>query len=332
MKRNSGYAALTRAISGGQYSSSGGVPPHVRAKISLHISIAMSQRSPSHCAARSSSVSPTASRSAGRERVELHDVRPRREVRVAPAGDPARADLHRPDRIGRVAGHQQLRARRGPRVVGRDVVRDVVEDQLQPELRQPGARDGQRVAPAEPRVDHVVAHAVGRADHVRVAQVGQRGAVARLEPGVVARDRQPRRAPLPDAHQPDRLDPRQRDGLPRDLVQPPPGEPDRRVDLVDHGAQRAFDLVEQRHRAGPARLVARPDPGAVVAVEVLVEQDQVAPVRVGLELLHRPVDRPLPVFPRVNVFVSRCPITPATCASVSSRPEPVGHSTLNSSP
>ena len=65
MKRNSGYAALTRAISGGQYSSSGGVPPHVRAKISLHISIAMSQRSPSHCAARSSSVSPTASRSAG---------------------------------------------------------------------------------------------------------------------------------------------------------------------------------------------------------------------------------------------------------------------------
>src|SRR5262245_30955333 len=35
--------------------------------------------------------------------------------------------------------------------------------------------------------------------------------------------------------------------------------------------------------AGPARLMAGAQAGAVVAVEVLVEQDQVAPVRIGLE-------------------------------------------------
>ena len=50
-QRGPGCAALTRAISGGQYSSAGAAParsPHVRAKTSLVISIAMSQRSPSH--------------------------------------------------------------------------------------------------------------------------------------------------------------------------------------------------------------------------------------------------------------------------------------------
>src|SRR5213596_3707724 len=43
--------------------------------------------------------------------------------------------------------------------------------------------------------------------------------------------------------------------------------------------------------AGPARLVARADAGAGVAVEVLVEEDQVAPVGVALELLRPAVDR-----------------------------------------
>ena len=43
---------------------------------------------------------------------------------------------------------------------------------------------------------------------------------------------------------------------------------------------------------GPAGLVARAKAGAVVAVEVLVEEDVVAPVRVVLELLRAAVDRP----------------------------------------
>src|SRR6184192_2750339 len=42
-------------------------------------------------------------------------------------------------------------------------------------------------------------------------------------------------------------------------------------------------LEELGDEAGPARLVARADAGAVVAVEVLVEQNHVAPVRVALE-------------------------------------------------
>src|SRR5262249_60394140 len=46
---------------------------------------------------------------------------------------------------------------------------------------------------------------------------------------------------------------------------------------------------------GPAGLMARADPGAVVAVEVLVEEHEVAPVRVVLEFLGTAVDRPPPV-------------------------------------
>ena len=65
----------------------GGSRPHVRAKTSLVISIAMSQRRPSHCEPTSTSMSATALAQPAGERVELHDVRPRREVRVAAAGD-----------------------------------------------------------------------------------------------------------------------------------------------------------------------------------------------------------------------------------------------------
>src|SRR5947208_2087314 len=43
-------------------------------------------------------------------------------------------------------------------------------------------------------------------------------------------------------------------------------------------------LEELSNKAGPARLVAGADAGAVVAVEVLIEEDQVAPGRIALEL------------------------------------------------
>jgi len=52
-------------------------------------------------------------------------------------------------------------------------------------------------------------------------------------------------------------------------------------------------LLEQfGHEPRPARLVARADAGAVVAVEVLVEEEQVAPVGIALELFSAAVDRP----------------------------------------
>src|SRR5947209_15001560 len=63
----------------------------------------------------------------------------------------------------------------------------------------------------------------------------------------------------------------------------------------DPGWLLAALLEELGDEAGPARLVARADAGAVVAVEVLVEQNHVAPVRVALELLRVAVDRPAAV-------------------------------------
>jgi hypothetical protein len=47
----------------------------------------------------------------------------------------------------------------------------------------------------------------------------------------------------------------------------------------------AADLDDAGDQPGPARLVAGAEPGAVVAVEVLVEQDLVLPLGIGLEAL-----------------------------------------------
>ncbi len=45
------------------------------------------------------------------------------------------------------------------------------------------------------------------------------------------------------------------------------------------------EQIEQaRDETGPPRLVAGPEPRSVVAVEVLIEEDQIAPVRIVLKL------------------------------------------------
>src|SRR3954447_26038393 len=59
--------------------------------------------------------------------------------------------------------------------------------------------------------------------------------------------------------------------------------------------QQVLLLDHARDHAGPARLVARTDAGAVVTVEVLVEEDQVPPVRVLLELRGAAVGRTMAV-------------------------------------
>ena len=116
----------------------------------------------------------------------------------------------------------------------------------------------------------------------------------------------------------------------------------RGVDLVDRRAAAGASAASQRRCRspsrnssatvpGPAGLVAGAEAGAVVAVEVLVEQQQVAPVRVGLELLDAAVHRPAAVLVRAGTSrVSRPAISSATSRRFSSRPEPVGHSTLKS--
>ena len=114
MKRNSGCAALTRAISGGQYSSAGrrpapGAGEDVVAHQHRHVA-AQPVALPGQLEQRVADGLPQRRR----ERVELDDVRPRREVRVAPARDPARADLDRADRIRRVARHAAAPAAHRP--------------------------------------------------------------------------------------------------------------------------------------------------------------------------------------------------------------------------
>ena len=60
--------------------------------------------------------------------------------------------------------------------------------------------------------------------------------------------------------------------------------------------QKAVQLDGLGDEPCPAGLMAGPEPGTIVAVEVLIEQYVVAPVRVGLELLCAAVDGSPAVF------------------------------------
>ncbi|HYX59139.1 MAG TPA: hypothetical protein VE888_09030, partial [Streptosporangiaceae bacterium] len=67
--------------------------------------------------------------------------------------------------------------------------------------------------------------------------------------------------------------------------------------VLEHGigVELTHALDQPGHEAGPAGLVGGTQPGSVVAVEVLVEQDQVTPVRVVLKEPGSAVDGALPV-------------------------------------
>src|SRR5262245_5203871 len=54
-------------------------------------------------------------------------------------------------------------------------------------------------------------------------------------------------------------------------------------------------LNQLRHQTGPARLVIGAETATAVAVEILVEEHQITPVLVGLELLDFAVDRTAPI-------------------------------------
>ena len=187
---------LHAPITSGQNSVAGGVR-RARPRCARRprgSSIAMSQRTPSHCAAmRASSVARRRAQR-GRERVELGDVRPRREVRVAAVGEIPSARRAEGRGVARDvvlgAADVGVRALREPRVVGRGVVGDVVEDQVQPVAASDVARGGEPRRATEAGGDDVVAHAVGRADDVAVGQVRQGRADSARSPGR-RRDRQP---------------------------------------------------------------------------------------------------------------------------------------------
>ena len=129
----------------------------------------------------------------GGECVELHDVRPRREVRIPTSGQHGAVDRDEGSRVVlellAAAAHEEFRVRARPRVVGCDVVGDEVQDEPQSVPGQRGAGAGQAVASAEARVDLVVGDAVRRPDDVVGSVVGQHGLEALDQLGVVQRDR-----------------------------------------------------------------------------------------------------------------------------------------------
>ena len=96
--------------------------------------------------------------------------------------------------------------------------------------------------------------------------------------------------------------------------------------------QTAEELDQLSHQSGPARLVARPQARAVVAMEIFVEQDVVLPVWIGLKFLRAAVNRPPPgLVPQED---PRQPVGDlvATSNRFIRLPEPVGHSILKLSP
>ena len=155
---------------------------------------------------------------AGREGVELDDVRPGGEVRVAAVRDDDVADADERRRLALevrlVAPDEVLRVVSQPRMVGRDMVGNEVEDQPEPVPGERLAGDRQPLGAAEASVRDVVADAVRRADDVGRREVGQGTPEALEERRVLESDGDPRRAPLPHTHQPDGIEPERGDRLP----------------------------------------------------------------------------------------------------------------------
>src|SRR5579863_1156274 len=184
-----------------------------------------------------------------RESIELHHVRPRREVGISPTGhDPSRCADERLGLLVQVllgSMKQAFRPLARPWVIGGHVIGDVVQDQAQPPGCELRARCRQSERAAESLVDRVVAHAIWRTDDVASLQVREGCTERALQARVGKRDAKSFRAPLPHSHQPDRIDRQRSQRIPlgvRHLVEPqwPPAaapeslEPCGRVDLV-HG-------------------------------------------------------------------------------------------------
>jgi hypothetical protein len=62
------------------------------------------------------------------------------------------------------------------------------------------------------------------------------------------------------------------------------------------------EIYQERQQSGPAVLATLPNSGSLVAVEILVEQDVVTPIAVGLELFRSTINRPTStVIPEENL-------------------------------
>ena len=156
----------------------------------------------------------------GRERVQLHDVRPGGEVRVAAVREHAAADARR-TRPGRARGPRRSHARStrdAPPSTGGRARRDSARSRGSSPTsalgeRRACGREARR--PAQVRVDRVAADAVRRADDIlRSRRRAGRAGSSPPGPSFCERDRDPGRAALPDAHQPDDVEAERGDRVP----------------------------------------------------------------------------------------------------------------------
>src|SRR5262245_29271388 len=76
------------------------------------------------------------------------------------------------------------------------------------------------------------------------------------------------------------------------------------------GVEEAEELDAHGHESRPAGLMAGPRSGAVITMKVLIEEEVVAPMGVGLKLLGPPVDGPATAFiTQKDAREPRCDLT-----------------------
>src|SRR5438477_4265950 len=184
--------------------------------------------------------------------VELRRVGPAGEVRVAPVGEPtcAGSRAQPPVVVGLTrqvvvaAMHIELRPLANPRMIERRVVGDEVQHQAQVAFGEPLAKELERAGAAEVTVHDVLADGEWRAGDVVRREVGENLAIFVLPLGLAQRDPSPGLPCLPNAEQPDPVEPVGRDAVEDRVVHvgergrpvaraPQLVEPDTRVDLVE---------------------------------------------------------------------------------------------------
>ena len=154
----------------------------------------------------------------GLRRIKLDDVGPRGEVRVPSESEPPGRCLEEGRgldlqvRLG--PPHEVLGVRRQPIVVRRYVVGNEVKEKPHPASGQLRPGRGEPLGTTESRVHAVAANAVRRADNVRVFRVRQEVVDFLAKRTIVQGDGPTGGTALPDAHEPDSVDPGKSDAVP----------------------------------------------------------------------------------------------------------------------
>ena len=208
----------------------------------------MSQRTPSHCVARSLSVDTKAARRPGAYADHLRHVGPWRKIRIASARDHRPAGLKVAVRLPREillrALDEPVRMLRDPWVIACDVIGHEVEDEGEASRVECGPRRGQAAVAAESLIDVIAAHAVGRRQNIGRRHIRERGSEVVPEVFIGRGNAQSLRTALPHPHEPHRVRTGGRQAIPfrgrhaaerhcRSVTRTELGQPDGGIDLVD---------------------------------------------------------------------------------------------------